>query len=541
MPEDREATTARRGRLALAALVVAVVAIAHGGALGAGFVSFDDDLYVYANPQVLGGLTPSSIAWAFRLDQPRAYYHPLTWLSLQLDASLFGPNPRGYHLVNLALHAVSAVLLLRILLRATRRPGPSVAAALLFAAHPLTVEVVAWVTERKAVLSTALLLGALAAYLGFVERRRTRRLAPVIVLVVAAVLAKPSAVVAPALMLLLDLWPLGRLAEGEGFGWRALGAAVGEKVPIIGAALAAFAPSLASIRFMVAEGPQYDWPMGIRLENAVASIPSYLRAFVWPSGLSVYRLFPERIEPAVVAGAGALVVIVTLLALRAWRRWPFLLFGWGWFLAALVPYLGIVRAGLWPAWADRFAYVPLMGLAIATAFGAHALLQGMGWSPRVGAFAAVLATASLAVAARAQGAHWRDSVALFARGAAMEPGSYVMTFGLARELVRVGRFQEAVSPFEAALRIYPTSSVARAEYAVVLARLGRAGEAAVQFQEALRLDRTQAVAAFGYAELLESRGLRPMARTIYREWARVAPDGPATEGLKAEARRRSQE
>lgn len=479
-----------RATLAGLACVAVAVAVAHGPALSAGFVAFDDDLYVYANPQVQQGLTQESIGWAFRLEPRSTYYHPLTWLSLMLDATVFGPGPFGFHLMNVLLHATSAALLLLLLSRATGLAGPSTGAALLFAVHPLTVESVAWVTERKATLSTALLLGAMVAYVRFSEGPSRRRLAPVLALVVAAVLAKPAAVVAPALMLVLDFWPLGRLHGVQGcvVGGREVRRAILEKLPIVGVALAALVPSLVSQGLLVATGPKGDWPMGIRVQNAFASIPSYLGAFVWPEGLSVYRLFPERIAIASVLHAALLVLAISALVAWAARRWPFLPAGWAWFLVALGPYLGIVRNGLWPRWADRFAYVALIGLAIAASFGLHAIIRDARNGRRLAAALAIAAVLPLALAARAQGAHWQDSLALFSRGAAQEPGSYVMNFGLARELVKLGRLPESLPALEASLRIYPTSAAAHVLYAGVLARLGRPVEAAIHYQEALRLD-----------------------------------------------------
>ncbi len=543
MDEGARSLAGRLRPASLAGLVLLSVAIAHGRALTADFVSFDDDRYVYENPEVLKGLTADSIVWAFRIDHPRSYYHPLTWLSLMLDATVFGTRPWGYHLVNVLLHATSAILLLLFLLRATGLAVPSVASALLFAVHPLTVEAVAWVTERKATLSTALLLGAVLVYAKHVDVPRRRGLAVIAGLVVAAVLAKPAAVVAPALLLVLDFWPLHRLKGpgGELVGRAELRRAIQEKVPVAVAAIAAFVPSVLSMRHLVIEGPRVDWPMALRIANAVVSIQRYLGAAVWPAGLSVYRVFPEHLATAAIASASVVALAVSALAVAGARRWPFVAAGWAWFLVALTPYSGIVRNGLWPAWADRFAYLPMVGLAAAAAFAASAALRRVPHGPRLAIALAAAAVVPLALAARAQGAHWQSSLALFARGAAMEPGSYVMNMGLAIALVNEGRHEEAVPAFEAALRVYPTSPDAHAGYAVTLATLGRSPEAEGHFLEALRLDATSAAAVFGYAELLASRGMNPAARLLYAEFARRAAGRADLAAARSEAMRRAQQ
>ncbi len=527
--------------VAAVGLVLIAVSIAHGRALTADFVSFDDDHYVYANPQVLRGLTIDSTAWAFRVDHPRSYYHPLTWLSLMLDATVFGTRPWGYHLVNVLLHATSAVLLLLFLWRTTGLVVPSLGSALTFAVHPLTVEAVAWVAERKATLSTVLVLGAVLAYARYVEVPRRRGLVSVAGLLVAAVLAKPAAVVAPALLLILDFWPLRRLGSGDGrlVGTAELRRAVVEKVPLAVAAIAALTPSLLSMRFLAQEGPAYDWPMTLRIANAFTSIPQYLRATVWPTGLSVYRLFPEHVSAALVMLAVAVVGAVSLLVIVTARAWPFLAAGWAWFLVALGPYYGIVRTGLWPAWADRFAYLPIIGLAVAALFGIHAALRRSKHGPRFAIALSALAILPLALAARAQGAHWQSSTALFARGAAMEPGSYVMNMGLALALVKDERIQEALPAFETALRIYPTSPQAHAAYADALARVGRSVESEMHFIQALRLDPRCVQGVVGYADLLASRGMWPAARQLYLEFARLAGDRADLAQARSEALRRA--
>jgi len=520
---------AGRSRLWPFCLVAALaVSAAHGRTLSLGFVRFDDKVYVTENAQVLSGLTRESITWAFQLDGRTTYFHPLTWLSLMLDRELFGPGPLGFHAVNLVLHVAVAVLLLVFLAGATGRPWPSLAAVLLFAVHPLTVEGVAWIAERKLMLSSALGMGALVAYLAHARAPSWRRLAGAAALHAASLLAKPGLVILPALLLVLDFWPLRRLRvpghQGrEGEGTRPLGSLLFEKLPFAALSAASLAVSVVSVRSST-EPEATAAPFGVRVANAIVSVPRYLASALWPEGLSVFHLFPKAVPAAQVAGAALAVVAVTALAASAAAPRPWLLAGWLWFLVALSPYLGLEQAGMWPAWADRFAYLGLMGLALAASFEAAEFAGRGRWPRRAAALAGGAAIASLGFATWIQTGHWRDPEALYRRAVDVEPDLAVMRYELGTILAVSGRLDEAIAQLEAAVRIERVYPQAYAQLANAYRVVGRIAEAEAHYRAALDQAPDQPEALYNYADLLRLTGRPDEARPYDERFLRVAID-----------------
>jgi tetratricopeptide (TPR) repeat protein len=532
-----------KATLLACALIVAFVAMAHGGAFRAGFVAFDDDHYVYENAFVRQGLTRDSVGWAFQLEHPRSYFHPLTWLSLMLDAELFGTSPWGFHLVNLLLHGTTAVLLFLFLARATRHPIPALLATLLFAVHPLTVEAVAWVAERKAVLSSALGMGALLAWTAWVERPSVARYAAVAALFCASLLAKPGLVVLPGLLLMLDYWPFRRFAEPRAEPAQSrlatLRPLVLEKLPLLALSLAATALSMASSRHLATETAAASTPW-LRMGHALAAVWHYARATLLPTGLSVFHMQPDAFPLVPFLLGVAAVVAMTAAALALARRAPWLLVGWGWFLLCLLPYLGFKQVGLWPAWGERFAYLAIVGPAIAGAWSLFPSPVPPLPAARANVSIAFLAIAipALMFATRAQTRHWHDSIALFSRAAAVEPGSYLMNFGLGKELFLARRYAEAEAPLARALEIHPASAPAHAVSGLTFAALGRPLEAEEQLRAAIRLAPSDANPYWHLAQLLWSTGRFEEARPLYAAFAQLAPSSLARERQAALARAR---
>jgi cytochrome c-type biogenesis protein CcmH/NrfG len=530
LPGARGTGGATRGaaRTALAAaLTVAAVAVAHGAAVHNDFVTLDDGDYIYENAHVRSGLSLESATWAFRVRQEHTYFHPVTWLSLMAEADLFGVAPRAFHAVSVALHAASAVLLLLVLAAGTGRLWPSWLAATLWAVHPLTVEAVAWASERKAVLSTALALAAMLAYVRHARSPSRRRLAPVLALGVLAALAKPALVVLPALLLVLDGWPLGRV----GLGWRKL---VAEKLPLAAAAAAVLAIAVASARHFDT-GEVLPPPLRERALNALATIPSYLGASAWPARLAVFRPFPAATSPLVAAAGAAAVVACTALAFALRRRSPAVPAGWAWFVVALGPYLGLVQSGLWPSWADRFAYLALAGLAIAAAFGA-ADLAGAARVPRLARVACALAVvAALVLVTRGQVAVWKTSRTLYEHAVKVVPGAAAMHYNLACVEIAEGRLAEARRSLEAALAIEPLVARARAQLGAVLQAQGDLDGAGRELGEALRLDPRHVEALYNYATVLVTLHRGGEARPVFRRFLEVAPAEYAEQRRDAEA------
>jgi hypothetical protein len=496
--------------------IALAVAVAHGGVLGAGFVAFDDDHYVYRNSMVAQGLSGESVAWAFSLHRERTYFHPLTWLSLALDGELFGLDPRGFHLVNLLLHALSAVLLFRFLARATGRTAGPLLAALLFAAHPVTVEAVAWVSERKAALSTALAMASIVAWGAYARRPSAARYALVAAAFLLAMLAKPGVVALPLVLLALDAWPLRRApwpwTPGAAPAWRRLAV---EKVPLLAAGLAIVALAIASFETSGAGTPSTS----LRVENALASLGTYLRVALWPSGLAVHHPFPAAAPAGAAALGAALLCAGTLAAVRLAGRAPFVLAGWCWFVLALGPYLGLVQNGLWPGWAERFAYFALPGLAVAVGFG---VTEWAGSRARAGALALALLV-PLAVRTRAQVGVWRDSVTLFSRAVEVEPDSCVARYDLGRSLLVAGRHADAARELRATIDRCPPAAAPHAALGMALYAQERLEEAEAELREALRLAPDDPPSLNYLALVLWRTGRRAEAEPVLETFVRVAP------------------
>lgn len=523
--------TARPRAVLLACLVIVVsVAIAHGRAVGFGFLTLDDGDYAQ-NARVAEGLTLSGIRWAFGF-QDRTYYHPLTWLSLMANQTLLGGGAWGFHLVNVALHATTAILLMLAFAASTKRLGASLAAALLFAVHPLTVESVTWVTERKTVLSAALAAGAILAYAWHARAPSALRLSAVAALQALSLLAKPSTMVLPALLLAMDFWPLRRLrredSEGE-FPRASVRAALLEKLPLIAVSVATVALALASASHL----PTFLPPLGTRVANAVVSVPRYLGSAFWPERLTVFHVFPPVVPLAQVVAALAIVAICTAIALATVKRVPAVLVGWAWLLVGLAPHLGILQTGLWPAWADRFVYVSLFGLSVAVVFGGAEIASRLGASALSRWIAVAAAACLLAAATWVQVGTWSTSETLFSRGVALQPQDPMLRHSLAVVYTGQRRYADAERELAEAVRLAPYFSRAWGDLGVARTRLGRFGEAEFCYRRALAIDAGDAEALYSLADLLHALGRADEARPFFRRFAaRADPRFPA-ERLRA--------
>lgn len=335
------------------------------------FLQYDDTIYVTANSHVLSGITFANATWAFTGMQ--YFYHPLTWLSLMLDAQLFGGRPGGFHFTNLLLHAATGILLFTLLVRATGSPWRSAAVALLFSCHPINVESVAWISERKGLLAGFFSIAALLAYLEYSRRPSAPRYAAAFALFLGAILSKPSAVTLPLVMLLFDFWPIAaKSANGvrsERIGWRALRRGVFlEKLPfLLASGMVVWLTILAESK-VGAVGSAETYPLGARLANSMVAVALYIRKFFWPSDLAAFYPHPvwwprpmQAVGTLAVAGLAALFII-------SWRhKRHALCAGLAWFGVLVLPTLGIVQVG-WHALADRYAYLPMAGLCIAVVY-----------------------------------------------------------------------------------------------------------------------------------------------------------------------------
>jgi tetratricopeptide (TPR) repeat protein len=514
--------------LLLAVLTVAVFA----PAVGHDFVSFDDDLYVSDNAHVLSGLTWPGLRWAWTTLHA-GYYQPVTWLSFQLDAQLFGPRPWGFHLSNVLWHAANVVLLFVVLRRLTGAPGRSAAVAALFAVHPLHVESVAWVTERKDVLSTFFALLAIWAYSGYIARPGVVRYLTVLAAFAFGLLAKPMVVTLPFVLLLLDFWPGRRAGAGPV-------RLVVEKLPLF--AMAAGMAALTVYAHSQVGGlvPAERLPLGARLANAVVAYVWYLGKTFWPAGLAPFYPHPGETLPGwQVAGSALLLLTITVLALGEARRRPYLPVGWLWFLGTLVPVIGLVQAGE-QAVADRFSYYPHVGLFLLIVWGAAELLARRTWPQALPGALAAAVCLGLAVCTWRQLGYWTDSVTVlehalrvaednpvahntlgtalarqrrlgeaahhFSEAVRLDPDSPKARLNLGQVLLVLGKPAEAVPHYRAALRLYPGVPTAHFQLGVALVRLGQTRAAIEQFAEAARLDPAMTYAHYNLGLLRAEQG-----------------------------------
>jgi tetratricopeptide (TPR) repeat protein len=495
----------RRVELAACLLLGAVAFGLYARTGGYGFTNFDDFDYVAQNPHVAEGLTWSNLAWAFTTLE-REFWHPLTWLSFLADVSLYGLRPGPMHLVNAGLHAASAALLFLALARLTRAPLRSACAAALFAVHPVHVESVAWISERKDVLSVFFGLLALVAYAHHARRPSPSRLALVAAAFAASLMAKSTLVTLPFLLLLLDAWPLGRLpvsvtdernvpGDVPRVTWAR---AVLEKVPLLAMSIAS---SYLTFVAQARGGTIASAPGRERFGDGFVSYVRYAGKLLWPADLSVFYPLPQHGEPTwKVLAALAAVALVTALAVGARRRAPWLAVGWLWFLGTLVPVIGLVRVGA-HAMADRYAYFPAIGLYVALVWAAARLP----WGPRARAVAAVAVLAALAVRTDRQVRLWADDERLFRQAiAATGPNPRAHEL-LANVLLNRGKDEEASAHLLEAVRILPQARTLTA-LGGVLVKLGREDRAAEAYERALELDPRREEALSILSQLSFNRG-----------------------------------
>jgi Tfp pilus assembly protein PilF len=461
-----------------AALAVAALAV-YGQVVSHQFINLDDDLYIVDNPMVNRGLTFKGIAWAFTTCSDQ-YWHPVSWLSHMVDCQIFGLNAGGHLLVNLLIHVSTTLLLFLFLKRTTGASWPSALVAFLFALHPLQVESVVWAIERKNTLSTLFGLLSLLAYVRYVEVLSWRRYALVALWLGLGLMTKPTLVTWPFVLLLLDYWPLRRLAwqpaEGIGRFTKAWVPLIREKLPLFG--LVAASLVVAYLAHSSAESQALvEAPFLLRLSNALVSYGKYLLLTVWPSGLAVDYPLPPFVPAWQLVAAVVFLLAVTAIAIREGRRRPYLIIGWLWFLGTLVPVIGLVQVGVGPAMSDHFYYIPAIGVFIVIVFGLTDIVIALrlGRAP-IAAVCAIVLLLMCSLSA-IQVRRWRDSVTLFEWTLSVTSNNPLIENQFGVVLNRQGKHAEAIAHFAEALRVTPNYFQALANMGWALGQQGKAGEA----------------------------------------------------------------
>ncbi|HXM11899.1 MAG TPA: tetratricopeptide repeat protein [Terriglobales bacterium] len=443
-----------------------------------GFVNYDDPAYVTSNLQVQQGLTLHSLAWAFT-SIAEANWHPLTWISHMLDVRLFGIRAAGHHAQSVLWHAINVVLLFLLLWRATGFLGRSAIVAGLFAVHPLNVESVAWVAERKTVLCTFFFLLALGAYGWYVKKPKISRYLLIALLFALGLMAKPMVITLPFALLLLDFWPLQRFPETP------LSKLVLEKIPFLALSAASAAITLYAQRAGGAIGSTQLLPLGIRLKNAIDSYLVYLEKTVWPSRLAAFYPHPEdSLALWKVLAAAALLIVITGLCWH-FRERRYLLVGWLWFLGMLVPVIGVIQVGR-QAWADRYAYIPLWGVFV---IGVWLLSEGAARLTLSRAAQGAMALAVLlgyAATAHTQIEYWRDSYSLFAHAIQVTDANPIAEANLGSALMEMRRPDLAELHLGRAIQLMPTLGTAHYNLGTLLHRQNELEQALREYQLALK-------------------------------------------------------
>ena len=504
-----------------------------------GFVNFDDGKYITDNAHVKEGLTWDGFCWAFTTTHAN-FWHPLTWLSHMLDCQLFGLNGGGHHLTSLFLHLANTVLLFVVLLRMTNGVWESAFVAALFALHPLHVESVAWASERKDVLSTFFWILTMGAYLSYVEGPTANRYFLVVLCFVLGLMAKPMLVTLPFVLLLLDYWPLGRFTrqyrnsstEHAKMGPNHKGPferglhLLHEKIPLLVFAVAASAVAFVAQETGGATKSLALFPIEARVANALMSYVAYLGKTLWPSNLAVFYPHPGTSSTvSQFAVAGFLLLLLSVCAIRFARSHPYFLVGWLWYLGTLVPVIGLVQVGD-HGMADRYTYVPLIGLFIALCWGLPALLKGWLHSRTALAATAPALLAILMVCSWYQVGHWQNSRTLFEHALRVRQSSPLAHTDLGVALVEQGNLGQAVWHYTQALRINPAYLGARLNLGSALAQQGKHDEAIAHYEEALQTKQGLAEGHFNMANALTALGKLDAAISHYREAIRIAPDDP---------------
>ncbi len=472
-------TTRNRCWLAVSICLSLVVLtwLVFGQTLWHDFVNYDDPRYVYENTRITAGLSISGIAWAFTHIHS-LNWHPLTTISHMLDCQLYGLKAGWHHFTNVLLHTLAAILLFLALQKMTGAVWQSAFVAAVFAIHPLRVESVAWIAERKDVLSGVFFMLTLLAYVYYVRLPRVARYLLVLFVFACGLMSKPMLVTLPFVLLLLDYWPLARI---EGQFWKS----VLEKIPLI--ALSAASSVTTFLVQKGAVGHTEELPIFERINNAVVSYVLYIWQMLWPVDLAVFYPHPENRLPSwEIVSCLVLLACATVVAIALRKRRPYLITGWLWYLGMLVPVIGLVQVG-WQGRADRYTYLPQIGLYIAATWGGADLTAFYRYQRTILSTAAIVVFGALTWCAWVQTSYWRDSETLFRHTAAVTTNNDVAGNNLGIVFLGQGKLDEAISLLQTAVDLRPDNSPAHENLAKALLQKGRVAEALIHYRKLLEL------------------------------------------------------
>ncbi len=520
----------KAGRILVVVLLVLAPLAVYWQVGGHEFVNFDDDDYIFQNLTVKSGMNIQGVCWAFSFTES-SYWHPLTWISHMLDCQFFGLDAGKHHLVNLLFHQVNVILLFAFLSLTTGAAGRSAFAAALFALHPINVDTVAWVSERKNLLSTTLWLVTMLSYLYYVKKPGVLRYGALLLSFVLGLLAKPMLVTLPFVLLLLDYWPLRRFSlmggdegkkarKGSRQAWyqgEPLSRLISEKAPLLVLSLIMVALSSHSIKSLNAVVSFEAVPLGLRIANGIVSYAAYLLKIAYPANLTFYYPYPTIVPGWQIAGAAVLIGALTYLAFRCARTHPYGIVGWLWYMGTLVPVLGIIQGGLWPAIAERWAYVPIIGVSIVLSWAGADLVSGAKYRRFIAPAACTLILGILSCLTYIQAGYWRNDFTLCTRALEINPDNYVAHNNLGIVFKNEGNNNKAAFHYREALRISPANVTVQSNLANALMGAGLMDEAVRHYREALKLSPDEADIHFNLGAALEKMGRTEDAARSYRQ------------------------
>ncbi len=499
------------------------------------FLYYDDDDYILENPHVRTGLKIENITWAFKTFYD-SNWHPITWLSHMLDCHLYGLNSKGHHFNNLLFHIANSLLLFLVLQRATGTLWRGALVAALFALHPLHVESVAWVAERKDVLSTFFWMLTLLCYIHYAEHPKPKRYFFVILFFALGLMAKPTLVTLPFVLLLLDYWPLGRIqffhtddnrssqvSKNINFPIKRPLFLVYEKLPLF-----LFSGILSFITFYAQKqhGTVISLellPLQDRISNAIVSYVIYIGKMIFPSNLAIFYPHPGTIPGWKVIGAALLLLCISLLAVRKSRRYPHLIVGWLWFLGTMMPMIGLVQVGS-QAMADRYTYIPYIGLFLMVSWSAPYFLSKWHYQRHIIFVMAGLSVSALIICTWSQIKHWENSIRIFEQALRVTENNHLAHYNLGTLLHKQGELEKAVAHYSRALQIKPDMLEAHYNLGVALTQTGRSNEAITHYSEALKLEPRHEKAHNDLGVALAMQGKTKEAISHFSEALRIRPD-----------------
>ncbi len=503
------------------------------------FINYDDGGYITKNFYVRAGISIKGIIWAFT-DVHSGNWHPLTWLSHMLDCDLYGLSPGKHHLTDLLFHIANTLMLFLVLQRMTKAIWANAFVAVLFALHPLHVESVAWVSERKDVLSTFFWILTIGAYFYYSKRLNFNRYVLVLLLYALGLMSKPMLVTLPFVLLLLDYWPLCRIRRGKLDCWsntqidqtmnsekRRLSVShlVLEKVPFFALAAASCLLTLFAQQQGGAVRSLELFPIGTRIANALISYVSYIGKMVWPSQLAIPYPHPHMFPIWLVVGAALFLTCVSVLAVYSGKRHPYLAVGWLWYLGTLVPVIGLVQVGS-QAMADRYTYLPLIGLFIIIGRGIPTILNRWRYRKIILAISAGIIISSFIIITREQVKYWQNSSTLFKHTLSVTDNNFVAYNQLGFALFDEGKFNEAIPLFVSALELEPDHPETHNNLGAALAQQGKTQEALAHFSKALEIKPDSADVYYNLGIVSMQQGKTREGIENFRKAVQIKPDFP---------------